>query len=130
MSTPAVFDEYGKQFEGKDGLDQKWKASQEHRIHVVSVRLSTPATPGKPGEAVVTYDKESLYVDRSQPDTTTRHVATVRFEYRPKVLVKEGDRLDNPLGFLVTAYRSDPEINRPARTAKADPSNAQGSDQQ
>lgn len=113
MSVPEVFEPYGKQFEGKDGLDQKWKATQEHRIHIVNVRLSQPATPGQAGEAVVTYDKESLYLDHSQADTTSRHVATVRFDYRPSVLLKEGDRLDNPLGFVVTAYRSDPEINRP-----------------
>ena len=124
MSTPAVFEEYGRQFEGRDGLHDKWKASQEHRIHVVSVRLSTPAAPGRPGEAVVTYDRESLYVDKSQPSVTTRHVATVHFEYKPKVLLKEGDRLDNPLGFIVTAYRSDPEINRPARSAKAEAADA------
>ncbi len=113
MSIPEVFDPYGKQFEGKDGLDQKWKATQEHRIHIVNVRLSKPAAPGQAGEAVVTYDKESLYLDHSLADAMSRHVATVRFEYRPAVLLKEGDRLDNPLGFVVTAYRSDPEINRP-----------------
>lgn len=124
MSTPAVFDEYGRQFEGDGALDQKWKASQEHRIHIVSVRLATPAAAGRPGEAVVTYDRESLYIDKSQPDTMTRHVATVHFEYRPKLLLKEGDRLDNPLGFVVTAYRSDPEINRPARSARADVAHA------
>jgi type IV secretion system protein VirB8 len=121
MSTPEVFEPYGKQFDGKDGLDQKWKATQEHRIHIVNVRLSKPAAAGQSGEAVVTYDKESLYLDHSQADALTRHVATVRFEYRPSVLLKEGDRLDNPLGFVVTAYRSDPEINRPSKPAVAVP---------
>lgn len=121
MSTPEVFEPYGRQFEGKDGLDQRWKATQEHRVHIVNVRLTQPAAAGRPGEAVVTYDKESLYLDHSASDVTTRHVATVRFEYRPAVLLKEGDRLDNPLGFVVTAYRSDPEINRPGRAPAAGP---------
>lgn len=124
MSTPEVFDPYGKQFDGKDGLDQRWKATQEHRIHLVNVRLTQPAAAGRPGEAVVTYDKESLYLDHSAPDLTTRHVATVRFEYRPSVLLKEGDRLDNPLGFVVTAYRSDPEINRPSPPPNPTPEGA------
>lgn len=120
MSTPQVFEAYSRQFEGPDALDQKWKATQEHRIHIVSVRLARTAAPGGSGEAVVTYDRESRHVDRSLPDTTTRHVATVRFEYRPRVLLRENDRLDNPLGFIVTAYRSDPEINRPAQAARTD----------
>ncbi|MFM2057439.1 MAG: Type secretion system protein virB8 [Pseudomonadota bacterium] len=126
MSTPEVFEPYGHQFDGRDGLDQKWKASQEHRIHIVSVRLAAgQGAPGSQGgEAVVTYDEEILYADHAQPDVTTRHVATVRFEYRPKVFVKEADRLDNPLGFVVTAYRSDPEINRPGQPAAASPNAA------
>lgn len=45
------------------------------------------------------------------PDVKTRHVASIVYEYQPKALAKERDRLENPLGFVVTAYRSDPEIN-------------------
>jgi hypothetical protein len=53
--------------------------------------------------------------DRNLPEVTTRHVASVVFQYQPKVLAKERDRLENPFGFVVTAYRSDPEINTAAR---------------
>jgi type IV secretion system protein VirB8 len=49
---------------------------------------------------------------------TTRHVASVVFQYQPKVLAKERDRLENPFGFVVMAYRSDPEINTAAPGAK------------
>jgi type IV secretion system protein VirB8 len=49
---------------------------------------------------------------------TTRHVASVVYQYQPKVLAKERDRLENPFGFVVTAYRSDPEINTAAPAAK------------
>ena len=49
--------------------------------------------------------------DRNVPEVTTRHVASIVFQYLPKVLAKERDRLENPFGFVVTAYRSDPEIN-------------------
>ena len=48
--------------------------------------------------------------DRNIPDVTTRHAASVVYEYQPKVLAKEKDRIENPFGFVVTAYRSDPEI--------------------
>ena len=56
--------------------------------------------------------------ERSLPDVTTRHVASVVFQYQPKVLSKERDRLENPFGFVVTAYRSDPEINTVPAGAK------------
>ena len=35
-------------------------------------------------------------------------------EYQPKVFAKEKDRIENPFGFVVTAYRSDPEISSPS----------------
>jgi type IV secretion system protein VirB8 len=49
----------------------------------------------------------------------TRHVASLVYEYQPKVLAKEKDRIENPLGFVVTAYRSDPEMASPPLAAMA-----------
>ena len=46
--------------------------------------------------------------------TTTRYVATVRFEYRPKSMKKDVDRIENPFGFVVLSYRADPELITPA----------------
>ena len=66
----------------------------------------------------VTYDKVVRLTDRNLPEVTTRHVASVVYQYQPKVLAKERDRLENPFGFVVTAYRSDPEINTAAPGAK------------
>ena len=56
--------------------------------------------------------------DRNLPDVSTRHVASIVYQYQPKVLAKERDRLEKPFGFVVKAYRSDPEINTPALGAK------------
>ena len=77
-------------------------------------RLAAAGRSGNRGEATVTYDKVVRLADRNLPDSTTRHVATLVYEYQPKVLAKERDRLENPFGFVVTAYRSDPEINTSA----------------
>ena len=52
------------------------------------------------------------------PAVTTRHAASVVVQYHPKVLANERDRLENPFGFVVMAYRSDPEINTAAPGAK------------
>ncbi len=109
MAVPAVFADYNRQFEGDAALQKKIGAAEDWRINVVGVRLAASGRAGNQGEATVTYDKVEV---------TTRHVASVVFQYQPKVLAKERDRLENPFGFVVTAYRSDPEINTAAPGAK------------
>ena len=111
MAVPAVFADFNRQFEGDSALQKKLANSEEWRINVVNVRLSPTGRRGNRGEAAVTYDKSVRLTDRNLPEVTTRHVASIVYEYQPKVFAKEKDRLDNPLGFVVTAYRSDPEIN-------------------
>lgn len=118
MSVPAVFADYNRQFDGPEALQKKVGASEEWRIAVVGVRLSAEGRSGNRGEATVTYDKFVRLIDRNLPEVRTRHVATMVFQYQPKVLAKERDRLENPFGFVVTAYRSDPEINTAQPEAK------------
>jgi type IV secretion system protein VirB8 len=118
MAVPAVFADYNRQFEGDAALQKKIGAAEDWRINVVGVRLAASGRAGNRGEATVTYDKVVRLTDRNLPEVTTRHVASVVFQYQPKVLAKERDRLENPFGFVVTAYRSDPEINTTAPGAK------------
>jgi type IV secretion system protein VirB8 len=113
-ATQPVFAAYNRQFEGDGALQTKIGATQDWQINVVSVRLAAAGRKGNRGEATVTYDKTVRMPDRKLPDVVTRHVASIVFQYQPKVLAKEKDRLENPFGFVVTAYRSDPEINTAA----------------
>ena len=80
--------------------------------------MAASARAGNRGEATVAYDKVVHLTDRNLPDVTTRHAASVVYQYQPKALARERDRLENPFGFVVSAYRSDPEINTPATSAK------------
>ena len=111
MAVPGVFAEYNRQFEGDGALQKKIGAAEEWRIHIVGVRLKASGRSGNLSDATVTYDKVVRLTDRNLPDVTTRHVSSIVYQYQPKVLAKEADRLENPFGFVVTAYRSDPEIN-------------------
>ena len=111
MAVPAVFTEYNRQFEGEAALQKKLAGTEEWRINVVGVRLSPSGRRGNAGVASITYEKVTRLIDRNLPDVTTRHAASIVYEYQPKVLAKEKDRIENPFGFVVTAYRSDPEIN-------------------
>lgn len=118
MAVPGVFADYNRQFEGDAALHKRIAGAQDWRITVIGVRLAAAGRSGNNGQATVTYEKVVRFTDRSLPDITTRHVASVVFEYQPKVLAKERDRLENPFGFVVTAYRSDPEINPSTPGAK------------
>jgi type IV secretion system protein VirB8 len=114
MAIPTVFNDYSRLFDGEDALQKRLGASEEWRIRIVGVRLAAGGRTGRlhnGGEATVTYDKVVRRIDRNLPEVTTRHAASVVFEYQPMALAKEQDRLENPFGFVVTAYRSDPEIN-------------------
>ena len=113
MAVPVVFSAYSRQFEGDSALQKKMAGAEDWRIDIVGVRLAASGRPGNRGEATVTYDKVIHLVERNIPDVKTRHVASVVYEYQPKVLAKERDRLENPFGFVVIAYRSDPEMNTP-----------------
>jgi len=118
MAVPAVFADYNRQFDGDAALQKKLGASEEWRINVVGVRLAASGRSGNRGEATVTYDKVVRQSDRNLPEATTRHVASIVFQYQPRVLARERDRLENPFGFVVMAYRSDPEINTPGPGSK------------
>jgi len=113
MAVPGVFNAYSRQFDGEAALQKKLGSGEEWRIQVVGVRLAATGRRGNRGEATVTYDKVVRQTDRSLPDVTTRNVASIVYEYQPRVFAQEKDRLENPFGFVVTAYRSDPEISTP-----------------
>lgn len=126
MSTPDVFAPYSSRFMGDTAMQTKVGTTQEHRITLVSVRMSTTTQPGRNGEAIVTFDKE-IKSNQGTPPTTTRYVATVRFEYRPKAMKEAVDRIENPFGFVVLSYRADPELLTPSTAPAAAGGNTSGS---
>jgi type IV secretion system protein VirB8 len=151
MSTPEAFKGYGDRFVGDKAMHKTLGMTQEHRITIVSarpVRLPARAEAGAPsaalsaGEMVITFDREIR--SPNQPSagqgsaaagaaggstgaaaygttTLTRHVATLQYEYRPSAMSREIDRLENPFGFVVTAYRVDAELAAPMPSAQAQP---------
>lgn len=117
MSSPGVFKAYNALFEGNEALDKRLGANVVWRVRVVNVRLelgraSGREAGGRGGEAVVTFEREQRDVSRGIFDPATRHVATLRYAYEPRAIRTEADRLDNPLGFVVTAYRTDSELKK------------------
>jgi type IV secretion system protein VirB8 len=118
MTVPDTWAPYGSQFAGEKAMQAVIAAKEEHRVTVVSVRLTRSPAPGKSGEAVVTFDRQ-VRPTQGQTPVTTRFVSTVRYEYRPAAMKTPADRIENPFGFVVTGYRADADLVAPARPADA-----------
>ncbi len=114
MTVPETWAPYSGQFAGEKAMQTVIAAKEEHRVTVVSVRLTRAPLAGKSGEAVVTFDRQIRPLQGQTP-VTTRYVSTVRFEYRPTAMKKPADRIENPFGFVVTGYRADADLVAPAK---------------
>ncbi len=109
MSTPETWAPYSRRFVGNAAMHEKLADRELHRITVISVRLVTGYVAGAAGEALVTYEREIRSTQISSA-VVTRHIATVRYEYRPASMKHDVDRTENPFGYVVTAYRTDAEL--------------------
>jgi type IV secretion system protein VirB8 len=109
MAGNDVAADYKKLFEGQNALDKQYGDRLEVRIRIVSVRLEA-LRQASGGQAVVTYERQVRHLDQQAADPPTRYVATLVYGYEPKLLLTEQQRLFNPVGFVVKAYRTDPEI--------------------
>lgn len=92
---------YNKLFEGDDGLDKKYADKVEIIPTILSITLSAPST------ATVRYELSTK--NQNAEPQITRRIATMHYSYK-QVSKKEFDMIDNPLGFSVDAYQTDPEF--------------------
>jgi type IV secretion system protein VirB8 len=104
---------YAKQFEGDDGLDKKFVDHMEIIPTILSITLN------EPGMATVRYELKTKDMHRSGDPIMTRYVATVRYSYKQQLAKKEFEMIDNPLGFSVDGYQTDPEFTASGSDAKA-----------
>ena len=110
LAAPGVFASYAAQFEGRGALQARLGDGTEWKVRVINIRLEPQTRPGQSGVAVVTFARQVASRDRA-PEHEARYLGTVAYEYHPKLQLKEKDRVRNPFGFVVTAYRADPDIN-------------------
>lgn len=76
------------------------------RSGVAEVRVKAISLLG-PRLASVRYLRE---VRRGDEVRTSHWIATLEFSFEAKAKISTADRLVNPLGFLVSEYRADPEV--------------------
>jgi type IV secretion system protein VirB8 len=129
MADPEVFAPYAGMFNGQKGanITDRLGDRVQWRVAIVGVRFppmapapasNTSANPdakARVREAFVTFDRQAFDVhEKANVGPAQRFVASLRFEYRPKLALTDAQRIENPLGFLVTAYRTDAEFATPA----------------
>ncbi|SPE27253.1 Type IV secretory pathway, component VirB8 [Burkholderiales bacterium] len=127
MADPEVFAPYAGMFSGQKGasITDRLGDRVQWRVAIVGVRFPpmAPAVPSSASpnsssrvrEAFVTFDRQAYDVhEKANVGLPQRFVASLRFEYRPKLALSDAERIDNPLGFVVTAYRTDAEFGTAA----------------
>lgn len=82
------------------------------RVKIKSIILTNDVEP-KNGYtlATVRFDKLVLNKETDRIEDISSNNATVSFNYNINLQMPEEMRLQNPLGFIVTGYRVDPDIN-------------------
>lgn len=110
LSGEGVARDYAKLYEGPNARDAKYGSNIEVKATVVSVQLAkNPAGL----QAVARFTKTQRRVDADASDPIQYYVATIAYEYAPTMFGKEQDLLANPLGYKVTSYRVDAELEAP-----------------
>lgn len=115
LSTDAIGRTYAAQFDGPNARDKKLGQATEVQVRILSITLAPDRISSK---AVIRYESRTVQFDTGIIEAPQTYVATLAYEYRPSMLGKEKDLIDNPLGYRVTSYRVDSELNL-ARAAPA-----------
>lgn len=106
MSSDAVAAQYRAIYEGTETQkprDEILGKNGSRKVEIISVVPDTSK-----GVATVRY---SVTTESQEGKTTENWVATLTYEY-VSARIDEGVRLLNPLGFVVTSYRTDKELGQ------------------
>lgn len=106
MAGNSPWQSYDRLFQGDTSLDKKLGENVEITPAVLSITLSDG------GLATVRYQLSTRDLRSASDPVLTRRVATVRYSYDVKGNLKEADAIENPLGFTVTGYQTDPELSQ------------------
>lgn len=110
MASKGVAEEYGALFASTNpsNPDTIYGRQKSLRVKIKTIVL-TNGVDGTPKGATIRFDR--LLIDKLNPriEASDSRIATLSFEYKDNLGMKEEYRMENPLGFRVVAYRVDPE---------------------
>lgn len=88
------------------------------KAQTVRVKIKTMVLTENKGEvngATVRFDRLIIDKESAKIVGAEAAIATLAFEYKSNLSMLEEQRIENPLGFRVTAYRVDPEVATPEK---------------
>jgi len=99
--------QYDELFKGTNSLDRQYGENVQITPTIVSITL-TKNGDQKFATVRLTTEQRDM---RSEAKVQTLHkVATLRYEYKQRLFVRERDAIENPFGFTVLAYQTDSEF--------------------
>lgn len=103
LAGPGPWPVYAKLFDGDESLDKKYAENIEVTPRILSVTLN--------GDGLATVRFELSTRDKRTPaePVVKRLIATMRYAYEKKSL-SEAEAIENPFGFTVLGYQTDPEL--------------------
>lgn len=104
-STKEVSEDYIKLYAGKESRDKKLGSKTEVDVKVLSVALGENAYIKNATVRIKVEKKRNATIEES-----SIKIVTLSYDYLPAIKASEKERLLNPLGFKVTAYRVDAEV--------------------
>jgi len=120
MAAPNVAATYTALYRNSDSPDNPYQVygnERAIRVHILSIVLAGSAGKAGPSNATVRFQR-SIYNKRTGATAPLDNkIAMLEFIYKPGLRMDERDRLENPLGFQVTAYRVDNDYSSPAPVA-------------
>ncbi|NVE00161.1 virB8 family protein [Massilia sp. BJB1822] len=113
LAGDATWKSYSKLYEGSNARDTVLAENTEMLPTVLSITLHNNGT------ATARYELRTRNLRNPEDVVLTRHVATLRYRYQAQSGKREFEMIDNPLGFTVEGYQTDPEfITKTAEGAK------------
>jgi type IV secretion system protein VirB8 len=114
LAGDATWGNYAKLYEGSNARDKVLAESTEIQPTVLSITLHSNGT------ATVRYELRTRNLRANEDAVLTRHVATLRYRYQAQSGKREFEMIENPLGFTVDGYQTDPEfIDKTAEGGKS-----------
>ena len=122
MSNDAVKNLFVRQFDGTNSSPEKmWGRDTAIRVKITSIILNglDEERGAIPTGATVRFEKWKFDKKFGKSEFLSSHVATMSFQYKSNLKMSDKLRLRNPLGFQVTVFRVDDEINKPVFKSSA-----------
>ena len=105
LSSASVAEEYRKIYTGEESRDKKLGDTTTVSVNVLSIVLGESAGV----KNAIVRIKQTTKKKIGYPEVLGKFI-TLSYEYDPNMTMSEKDRLVNPLGFRVLAYRIDEEV--------------------